>query len=85
MDNHSHFHSKKIDRSARDCLWRDTPSLELIHYDEKDTSLEKLLRRIVVIGSNVTFFAANLSSARSNWQDCVHSRSKRPLTLFYPN
>jgi hypothetical protein len=29
MDNHSHFHRKKIDRSARDCLRRDTPPLEL--------------------------------------------------------
>jgi len=30
MDSQSHFHSKKIDRSARDGLQRDTPSLELI-------------------------------------------------------
>jgi hypothetical protein len=30
MDNHSHFHRKKIGRDARGCLQRDTTSLELI-------------------------------------------------------
>jgi len=29
MDNHSHFHRKKIDRSARDRRQLDTPPLEL--------------------------------------------------------
>jgi hypothetical protein len=30
MDNHSHFHRKKIGRDTRGCLQRDTASLELI-------------------------------------------------------
>jgi hypothetical protein len=53
-------------------------------YGEKDTTLEKLLQRVVHISADVTYFAGNLGNAAGNWHVYVHTQANARFWLFYP-